>query len=218
MVWVTLIELDNKNKCFYNYYSKAREGWKDVQCREIHQPRQITRASLLSRVCVWMGYDISGAQLKRKHTHQLMVVVTSLVPLPFQNPAWTSGSSSFMYCWSLAWRILSITLLACEMSAIVRQFEHSLDLPFFGIGMKTDLSQSRDHCCVFQICWPIECSTFTASNFRIWNSSTGIPSPPLALFIVMLPKAHLTSHSRTSGSRWVITPLCALTIKTSKVL
>ena len=30
---------------------------------------------------------------------------------------------------------------------------------------------------------------FTASSFRIWNSSTGIPSPPLALFIVMLPKA-----------------------------
>ena len=28
--------------------------------------------------------------------------------------------------------------------------------------------------------------------FRIWNSSTGIPSPPLALFIVMLPKTRLT--------------------------
>ena len=40
-----------------------------------------------------------------------------------------------------------------------------------------------------------------------WNSSTGIPSPPLALFLVMLPKAHLTSHSMMSGSRWVITPL-----------
>ena len=53
---------------------------------------------------------------------------------------------------------------------------------------------------VFQICWHIECSTFTASSFRIWNSSTGIPSPPLALFIVMLPKAHLTLHSRMSGS------------------
>ena len=38
--------------------------------------------------------------------------------------------------------ILSITLLACEMSAIVRWFEHSLALPFFGIGMKTDLSSS----------------------------------------------------------------------------
>ena len=32
--------------------------------------------------------------------------------------------------------------------------------------------------------------------FRIWNSSTGIPSPPLTLFVVMLSKAHLTSHSR----------------------
>ena len=48
--------------------------------------------------------------------------------------------------------------------------------------MKTDLFQSCGHCWVFQICWHIECSTFTASSFRIWNSSTGIPSPPLGLF------------------------------------
>ena len=72
--------------------------------------------------------------------------------------------------------------------------------------MKTDLFQSCGHCWVFQICWHIEHSTFTASSFRIWNSSTGIPSPPPALFLVMLPKAHLTSHSRMSGSRWVTTP------------
>ena len=57
----------------------------------------------------------------------------------FLKPAWTSGNSLFTYCWSLAWRILSITLLACEMSAVVPWFEHSLALPFFGIGMKTDL-------------------------------------------------------------------------------
>ena len=73
--------------------------------------------------------------------------------------------------------------------------------------MKTDLFQSCGRCWIFQICWPIECSTFTASSFRIWNSSTGIPSPPLALFLVMLPKAPLTSHPRMSGSRWVMTPL-----------
>ena len=73
--------------------------------------------------------------------------------------------------------------------------------------MKTDLFQSCGHCWVFQICWHIECSTFTASSFRIWNSSTEIPSSLLALFIVMLPrKANLTSHSRMPGSRWVITP------------
>ena len=75
----------------------------------------------------------------------------------------------------------------------------------FGLGMKTELFQSCGPCWVFLTCWHIECSTFIASSFRVWNSSTGIPSPPLALFVVMLPKAHLMSHSRMSGSRWVIT-------------
>ena len=46
----------------------------------------------------------------------------------------------------------------------------------------------------------------TASSFRIWNNSAGILSPPLALFVLVLPKAHLTSHSRISGSRQVTTP------------
>ena len=82
----------------------------------------------------------------------------------------------------------------------------SLALPFFGIRMKTDLFQSCGHYWVFQFCWLIECNTFTASSFRIWNSSAGIPSPSLALFIVMFPKAHLTSHTRMSGSRRIITP------------
>ena len=82
---------------------------------------------------------------------------------------------------------------------------------FFGITFLWDwnennLFQSCGRCWVFQICWHIECSTFTTSSFRIWNSSTGIPSPPLALFVVMLSKPHLTSHSRMSGCRWVITP------------
>ena len=79
---------------------------------------------------------------------------------------------------------------------------------FFGIAFLRDwnenwLFQSCYHCWVFQICWYIECSSFTASSFRIWNNSPGIPSPPLALFVVMLPKACLTLHSRMSGSRWV---------------
>jgi len=92
------------------------------------------------------------------------------------------------------------------MRAIVWCFDHSSALPFFGIGMKTDLFQSCGHCWVFPICWHIECCTFTASSFRIWNSSSGIPSPPQALFVGMLPKVHLISHSMMSGSGWVITP------------
>ena len=117
-----------------------------------------------------------------------MLAIWSLVPLPFLKPAWTSGNSQFMYCWRLAWRILSITFLACEMSAIVWYLKHFLPLPFFGIGMKTDLFQSCGHSWVFQICWHTECKTFTAASVKIWNSSTRIPSPPLALFIVMLSK------------------------------
>ena len=109
--------------------------------------------------------------------HQVLEI-WSLVPLPFPNPAWTSGSSWFTYCWSFIWRILSITLLVCEMSAIVWYFENSLALPFLGTGMKTDLFQSCGHCWVFQICWHIDYSTLTVSSFRISNSSTGIPSPP----------------------------------------
>jgi len=47
---------------------------------------------------------------------------------------------------------------------------------------------------------------FHSVIFQDLNSWAGIPSSPLALFIVMLSKAHLSSHSRMSGSRWVFTP------------
>ena len=43
----------------------------------------------------------------------------TLVLLSLWNTAWTSGSSRFTYYCSLPLRILSITLLACEMSTIV---------------------------------------------------------------------------------------------------
>ena len=72
---------------------------------------------------------------------------------------------------------------------------------FFGIVLLWEWNENWP----FPVLWPPvsfpnECSIFTASSFRVWNNSTGISSPPLALFLVMLPKAHLTSHSRISGS------------------
>ena len=98
---------------------------------------------------------------------QWMLAIWSPVLLPFLNPACTSGSCWCTYYWGLAWRILSITLLACEMGNVVWSFVHSLALHFFGIEMKTDRFQSYGHCWVFQICWPIECSTLTASSFSL---------------------------------------------------
>ena len=84
---------------------------------------------------------------------------------------------------------------------------------FFGIASLRDWNKNWP----FQVLWPLlsppnllayctQCSTFTASSFRILNSSAGIPSPLLALFTVMFPKAHLTLDSRMSGYRWVFAP------------
>ena len=43
---------------------------------------------------------------------QWMLAIWSLVPLTFLNPASTSGSSRFTYCWSLAWRPVMLNSLA----------------------------------------------------------------------------------------------------------
>ena len=71
----------------------------------------------------------------------------SLVPLPFLNPASTSRSSWFTvkkYCWSLAWRILCITLLPSEMSAIV------CAVRFFGIALLWGWDENWP----FAVLWP----------------------------------------------------------------
>ena len=74
-----------------------------------------------------------------------------------------SGSSAFSKT-SLNIREFTVHVL---LKPGLENFEHSFALPFFGIGMKTNLFQSCGHCWVSQTCWHIECSTFTASFFRI---------------------------------------------------
>ena len=76
---------------------------------------------------------------------QQMLIIWSLIPLPFLNPVRTSSSAWYTYYGRLAWRIMSIAVLACEMSAIAQKFEHSLALPFFEIEMKTH----------FSVLWPL---------------------------------------------------------------
>ena len=50
---------------------------------------------------------------------QQMLAIWTLVSA-FSIPVCTSGSSQLTYCWNLAWRILSITLLTCEVIANVQ--------------------------------------------------------------------------------------------------
>ena len=100
---------------------------------------------LLRRQVRWSGIPISWRILQFFVIHTVKgfdVVNKAEVDVPlelscfFNDPTdvgnLTSGSSTFskfslniwkswlIYCWSLAWKILSTTLLACEMTAIVR--------------------------------------------------------------------------------------------------
>ena len=125
-----------------------------------------------------------------------------------------SGSSAFSKSSLNIWKFIVHVLLKPGLENFEHYFISMWDecncvvvWAFFGIAFLRDWNESWP----FPVLWPLLgfpnllaywVSTFTASSFRMWNSSTGIPSHPLALFVVM---AHLTSHSRMSGSRWVIT-------------
>ena len=130
-----------------------------------------------------------------------------------------SGSSAFskssLYIWNCSTHILlkpSLNDFEHYIASMWNEYNCTVVWTFFG----TALLWNWDENWPFPVLWPLLCfpnllpywvQNFKASSFRILDSSDGIPSPPLALYIVMLPKTHLTSHSSMSGSGWVITPL-----------
>ena len=69
-------------------------------------------------------------------------------------PGSSAFSKSSLYIWKFSVQVLlkpclenfELYLLVCEISAILQEFEHSLALPFFGIGMEIDHFQSCVHC------------------------------------------------------------------------
>ena len=123
-------------------------------------------------------------------------------------------SASSKFSWNI-WKVLVHVLLKPRLENFKNSFVSMWSdcncaegWTSFGIAFLWDWDEnwffrSCGHCWVSHVCWHIECSTLTASSFRIWNSSAGILSPLLPLLVVMLPKAYLTSHSSMSGSRWV---------------
>ena len=95
-----------------------------------------------------------------------------------------SGSSAFSTSSFNIWKFSVHKMLKVHLenfehyfASMWNEYNWVVVWTFFGIAFLWD-------CWVFQICWHIECSTLTASYFSIWNSSTGIPSPPLALCVV----------------------------------
>ena len=122
------------------------------------------------------------------------------------NLAGISGSSQYTYCWSLAWTIED------NLASMWNESNCTTVWTFFGITLLWNWNENWP----FPVLWSllsfpnlliyIECSTLTAWSFRILNRAAGISSYPLTLFVVMLPKTHLTSHTRMSGSQWVTIP------------
>ena len=94
------------------------------------------------------------------------------------------------------WKFMVHVLLKPGLEDFERYFarvwdEHNCAVvwTFFGISFLLDWNENWPFPVLWLLpsvpnCWHVECSTFTASSFRTWNSSTGIPSPPIALFVV----------------------------------
>ena len=142
----------------------------------------------------------------------------------FEDPAdvgnLISGSSAFSKAILNIWKFTVHILLKPGLENFEHYFASVWDecncavvWAFFGIALLWDWNENWP----FPVLWPLlsfpnllayVCSTFTASSFRIWNSSTGIPSHPLALFVVMLSKAHLTSHSHGPILTYKVINLC----------
>ena len=77
---------------------------------------------------------------------QQMLAIWSLVPLPFLKPAWTSGSSQFSYCWSLAWRIFEHYL-----SSMWNECNCMVVWTFFGFALLWDWNENWS----FVVPWPL---------------------------------------------------------------
>ena len=107
-----------------------------------------------------------------------------------------SGSFAFSKTSLNVWKFMGHVLLKpglenCEhdFTSVQDECKCAVVWAFFSISFLWDLNENRPFPVLWPLlsfpnCWHIECSTFTASSFRIWNSSTRILSPPLAYYVI----------------------------------
>ena len=148
-------------------------------------------------------HPVKGFGLVNKAEIDIFLELSCSIDNPTDVGTLISSCSAFSKTSLNIWKFTVHVLLKADLE----NFEHystsmwdecncAVVWEFFGIAFLWDWNENWP----FPVLWPLlsfpnfwhnKYSTFTAS-FRIWNSSTGIPSPAWALFIVMLPNAHLT--------------------------
>ena len=120
---------------------------------------------------------------------QRMLAIWSLVPLPFLKPAWTSGHSWFMYCWSLVWRILCITLLACEINnAPQKRLLGQWQLNHTNAFLRHLSLCSRNAVCILPILCTQELQFFKVNNFY-WLIKKRLSEFVFCLFLSLFCKS-----------------------------
>ena len=173
--------MSSSNCCFLTCIQVSQEAGQVVWCSHLFQnfPQFV------------VIHTVKGFDIVNKAKIDVFLVLSCFFNDPADVCNLISGSSAFsnaslniwqftfMNCWCLDWRILGITLLACEINAIVQLFEHSLALPFLGLEWKLTFS-SPVATAEFSKFANILCAALSQHHLRIWNSSTEIPSPPLA--------------------------------------
>ena len=137
---------------------------------------------------------VKGFNILSEDTVDVFLEFSSFLYDPTNVGNLTIDSSAFPKC-SLYISKFSVHIL---MKPSLKDFEYNfasmwneckcmIAWTFFGIALLWDWNENWP----FLILWPLlsfpnlltyDCSTSTASSFRILNSSVGIPSPPLALF------------------------------------
>ena len=90
----------------------------------------------------------------------------------------------------------SITLLACDIRAIVRLFEHILETPFLVLVYRLTPSIVMARPCFVQICWHTAVNTFIASSYTSFNSFMHQHTPNQTDPINQLRRAHQTAVFR----------------------
>ena len=104
-----------------------------------------------------------------------------------------SGSSAFSKSSLNIWKFTVHILLKPGLENFEHYFASMWDeyncvvvWAFFGIVFLWDWNGNR----TFLVLWPLLSSTLTASSFRIWNSSTGIPSPTCYWYYIVPVLSH----------------------------